>query len=110
MARPPRRSDTYFGGYSRDAKAGAGLYVFSSGAAYLGAFAAGLRSGRGVMALPDGGAYEGEWAADKFDGQARFACRKGRVLLLVARLSFAKGLLVSAQGVNRALLARGRRA
>ena len=37
-----------------DAKAGAGLYVFATGAAYLGAYAGGRREGRGLLALrPD---------------------------------------------------------
>ncbi len=62
-------SDTYFGGYAADAKAGAGLYVFAGGAAYLGSYRDGKREGRGVMMLPDGGTYEGEWVADRFEGQ-----------------------------------------
>jgi hypothetical protein len=62
-------SDTYYGGYAADAKSGAGLYVFASGASYLGAYAGGRREGRGLMVMPDGGVYDGEWAADKFEGQ-----------------------------------------
>jgi hypothetical protein len=66
---PTRRSDSYYGGYAGDAKAGAGLYVFASGAAYLGAYAGGRREGHGLLALPDGGLYEGEFAGDRFEGQ-----------------------------------------
>jgi len=68
------RSDTYFGGYAADAKAGPGLYVFASGATYLGSYRDGKREGRGVMVVPDGGMYEGDWVADRFEGQVRRAC------------------------------------
>lgn len=61
--------DTYFGGYSNDAKSGVGLYVFANGGAYIGQYQQGKRHGQGLMILPDGAMYRGGFDADKFDGQ-----------------------------------------
>ncbi len=61
--------DSYFGGYSADAKAGLGLYAFANGALYLGEYSGGKRAGRGLMVMPDGGVYRGGFAADRFEGQ-----------------------------------------
>lgn len=63
--------DTYFGGYSSDAKSGAGLYVFTTGAAYLGAYEGGKRHGQGLLLLPDGGMYRGGFVGDKYEGEVR---------------------------------------
>jgi hypothetical protein len=69
--------DTYFGGYSADAKSGLGLYAFNNGAAYLGEYEGGKRHGKGCLILPDGGMYKGEFAVDKFEGQVRQMGERG---------------------------------